>query len=321
MPSPPSPAAFSGPYFVVFNAGSGNQDADKGRATIARVLEEAGRVCEVLPLTQPGQIAQVAADAVARARAGGGAVVAAGGDGTINAVAQAVYDSGCPFGVLPLGTFNYFARAYGIPQEIEAATHALLRAQIEPVQAGRVNKQLFLVNASLGLYPQLLEDREAYKKQLGRSRAVALLSGMATLLRERKQLRLQVEADGDSYHLRTPTLIALNNRLQLERLGFAEQATALTRGRLVGMAIRPTGTLAMFALLLRGALGALGEAENVLNLDFRRVTVAPSGRRPRRIKVATDGEVRWMQTPLTFEVAPEPLLLLVPSPADRVEAA
>ena len=36
----------------------------------------------------------------------------------------------------------------------------------------------------------------------------------------------------------------------------------------------------------------------------------------RRIKVATDGEIVWMQTPLVFEVAAEPLLLLVPASAD-----
>ena len=39
------------------------------------------------------------------------------------------------------------------------ATRALLRARVEPAQVGRVNGRLFLVNASLGLYPQLLEGK------------------------------------------------------------------------------------------------------------------------------------------------------------------
>jgi hypothetical protein len=85
------------------------------------------------------------------------------------------------------------------------------------------------------------------------------------------------------------------------------------------VAVRPIGTLALFGLLLRGMLGRLGEAEKIQSFSFRRLTVAPHGMK--RIKVATDGEIAWMQVPLVFEVAAEPLLLLVPTPADQAEIA
>jgi len=62
--------------------------------------------------------------------------------------------------------------ANGIRQDIQAPTRALLNARVEPVQVGRLNDQVFLVNASLGLYPHLLEDREAAKEVHGRSRVV-----------------------------------------------------------------------------------------------------------------------------------------------------
>jgi hypothetical protein len=39
------------------------------------------------------------------------------------------------------------------------------------------------------------------------------------------------------------------------------------------------------------------------------------------MKVATDGEVTWMKAPLVFQVAAEPLLLMVPAPEDRAEVA
>jgi len=48
---------------------------------------------------------------------------------------------------------------------IEAATRALLTAEIQPAQVGFVNDRIFLINASVGLYPQLLEDREAFKQR------------------------------------------------------------------------------------------------------------------------------------------------------------
>ena len=287
---------------------------------MAGVFENAGRKFEFLTIENPSQIGEVCEHAVRLAAEQRGVVVAAGGDGTINAVASAVLGTCCPFGVLPQGTFNYFGRVHAIPQETGPAVVALLGASVSPVQVGAVNGRIFLVNASLGLYPQLLEDREVWKQQLGRSRFVAFLSGLATLLKARGQLKLEIELDGRSVSLRTPTLFVGNNHLQLTRVGIDENhAGAVNRGELAGIALRPIGTLALFGLLARGLLGRLGDADNIDSFSFRRLTVSPRGRK--RVKVATDGEVAWMKAPLVFQVAAEPLLLLVPAPEDRAEVA
>ena len=299
------------------NASSGNNDTQEAQRVISEVFEQAGRKVEFLMIEGGLSIALLAARAVSLAQAQGGVVVAAGGDGTINAVAGAVLGSGCPFGVLPQGTFNYFGRANAIPQETRAAALALVGARATPVQVGQVNGKVFLVNASLGLYPQLLEDREAWKQQLGRSRAVAFLSGLMTLVRYRRQLRLEVDLAGRTTTLRTPTLFVGNNHLQLERVGIdAQDAGAVKQGGLAAIVLRPIGSLALLGLLLRGVIGRLGDAENVDSFSFRRLTVRPRGKR--RIKVATDGEIVWMNSPLVFEVSPKPLLLLVPAPQHRV---
>lgn len=306
-----------GPLFIVINAGSGARHASEIQPKIAALLGAADRAHRFLPAHGGGVVA-AARQAVALAREQQGVVVAAGGDGTINAVAQAVIGAGLPFAVLPQGTFNYFGRTHGIPQETEAAVRALLSAELRPVQAGLVNDRLFLVNASLGLYPTLLEDREAYKRQLGRSRPVALLAGLVTLLRERRQLDLCIELEGETLCLRTPTLFVGNNRLQLDQIGIAE-APALEAGRLVAIMLRPIRGLSMLGLLLRGALGRLGEAETVTSFCLRQLTVRTP--RQRRIKVAADGEVFHLRSPLQFRVAPQPLLLMVPRPDQRVEPA
>ena len=323
-------AARRGPLFIVINAGSGHNNTDDEQRTMAQVFDDAGREFQFLQIKNPTQITQVAHRAVELAKARRGVVVAAGGDGTINAVASAVLGSGCPFGVLPQGTFNYFGRANAIPQNTQAAALALVGASISQVQVGQVNGRIFLVNASVGLYPQVLEDREAGKKQFGRSRLVAFASGVATLLRERKQLQLHIESDeklggqsGAVYKssgttLRTPTLFVGNNHLQLTRVGIDDKhANAVMQGQLAGIVIRPIGTPALFGLLLHGLLGQLGDAENADSFSFRRLTVTPRGHK--HIKVATDGETTWMKTPLIFEVASKPLLLLVPALADRAE--
>ncbi|HEY0857317.1 MAG TPA: diacylglycerol kinase family protein [Albitalea sp.] len=323
MPVPPIADAS---LFVVLNAASGSHDAAETHALISRLLAESGRRHRLV-MAQPGEpIAELARRMVSQAMAAGGVVVAAGGDGTINAVAQAAHDAGCPMGVLPQGTFNYFSRTQDIPLDTAQAIRALFDARLEPVQVGLVNEQVFLVNASLGLYPELLEDREQFKARFGRHRVVALAAAVATLLRAHRQLRLRIELDGVVRDLRTPTLFVGNNRLQLEQVGLA-QAGAIERGRIAAVMLRPVGTAALLALLLRGALGTLGDAERVVSFEFQRMTVAPwLPYGARGVKVALDGEVRRMRSPLEFRVSRRPLYLLKPArqaapAADTIAAA
>lgn len=310
----------SEPFFVVMNAGSGRADAGPLREQIESRLQAAGRRCEIDLVTDPRKLAQAAARAVERAQQAGGVVVAAGGDGTLNAVAHAVLGTGLPFGILPQGTFNYFGRSHSIPADNERALGILLDGRVQPVQVGLVNGRAFLVNASLGLYPILLEDREAFKQRYGRSRLVALASALVTLLRSPRQLSLRLDGPGGETAMRTCTLVVGNNALQLEQLGI-DLADDLKQGRLVAMSPRPVGTLALYGLVLRGALARLGEADNVVSFPFRRVTVqrlAPAS--PRGIKVAIDGEILRLRPPIEFRVAGHHLPLLVPrhpDPADR----
>ena len=221
-------------------------------------------------------------------------VVAAGGDGTLNAVAQAVLGSGCAYGVLPQGTFNYFSRTHGIPSDTAQAMQVLLHARAQPAQVGLVNGRVFLVNASLGLYPKLLEDREGWKQQFGRSRLVAFGAGLATLLRGYRSLRLRIEVQGQARNVRTPTLFVGNNALQMEQLGFP-LAKDIDGGALAAIMLRPVSRLSMLALLLRGAFGKLGDADQVLSIACARLNVhSARAFGARRVKVATDGEIVWL---------------------------
>ncbi len=304
------------PLVVVFNVGAGHGQADEVRATLQAGCAEAARTLHLLEVQDPRQLGATARQAVAQAQQCGGIVVAAGGDGTINTVAQAVLGSGCTFGVLPQGTFNYFSRTHGIPSDTAEALQVLLAGHSQPAQVGLVGERVFLVNASLGLYPQLLEDREAWKRQFGRSRMVAFGAGLATLLRGHRSLRLRVESQGQERELRTPTLFVGNNALQLKQLGLPD-AAAVDTGCLAAIALRPVGLLEMLRLLWRGAFGRLGEADELIQIATRQLTVRPSRRLGTlgsgRIKVATDGEVLWMRLPLSFRVAPQTLDLLRPA--------
>ena len=303
------------PLQFVINASAGSSDAEMMREVIETALQEGGRRGDLL-FASPSDLPRVAQEAASRAMAMGTAVVAVGGDGTINAVAQAAHAAGCAMGVVPQGTFNYFARAHGIPADPAEAVRMLLGSAPAPVQVAGINDRVFLVNASLGLYPDLLEDREAYKARFGRSRWVAFWAASATLLRAQRKLRLHIEEGGSVRDVRTLTLFVGNNRLQLEQLGLEPLQCAesgLAEGRITAVMLRPVGTLEMIRLMLHGAMGTLGEAQSVERFEFEHMVVTPTLARGRRgVKVAFDGEVTTMRAPLDFRVLGRPLYLLRP---------
>ena len=312
------------PLQFIINAGSGRQGADARRNAIEAALQQAGRTA-TLHLCAPAALAATAQQATAQARAQRSAVVAVGGDGTLNTVAQAALAEGCAMGVVPQGTFNYFARSHGLPDDPAEAVALLLQARPQPVRVAAVNEQVFLVNASLGLYPELLEDREAYKARFGRSRWVALWAGARTLLRAQRQLRLHIEQAGHTREERTLTLFVGHNRLQLAQLGMQTPAPPGDDpglAKITAVMLRPIGTAAMLRLMLHGALGTLGEAASVEHFDFKQMRVRPTLLTHRRgIKVAFDGEVTRMRGPLTFRVLERPLFLLKPAPLPPPPAA
>jgi diacylglycerol kinase family enzyme len=322
------------PFFMVMNTGSGRHDAQEIRDTIARVMQEASRLHELIAVDKGSGLIPAAKKALAQAKEHGGIVVAVGGDGTLNAVSQVVLGSGVPFGILPQGTFNYFGRRYGISQDTETAVRCLVDAKIQPVNVGLLNDKVFLVNASLGLYPQLLEDREAFKQRFGRNRAVALWSAIVTLFKAHRQLTVQINYDsgqanggqgqgkqekGRQRTLRTPTIVVENNALQLEHMGL-DQTDELAHNHLVAITSKPLSTPELYGLLLRGLLSRLGEDKHVISFGFQSMTVRLAGRRT-RTKVAMDGETSYMHSPLVFKVARHQLPLLVArDPAMQVSA-
>lgn len=310
--------ATAAPFFIALNAGSGHAETAERQSIIESVLRGAGRQFQLTLIDQPDSIDEIAAQLARQAAAADGVLVAAGGDGTINAVARQAIRHACAFGVLPQGTFNYFARTHGIPEDLQDAVHALLSARLRPVQVGMVNDQVFLVNASIGLYPKLLEERELDKAQFGRSRLVAALSALKTLLSPHRRLRLILQIDGKRQRLRTATFFVGNNRLQMEQIGIPPLSAALEDGQLAAVAPRTKGKFGMLWLLLHGLLGKMGrlnQADELTTFSFRQIQVKVRTLSRRRIKVATDGEVTLMSNPLEFRVLEQQLLLLKPDSA------
>jgi diacylglycerol kinase family enzyme len=314
--------------FIVLNAGSGKKNLDSVRSELATLFQRANQPYELLICRQPRDLTDLTKQAVAKARQQKGVVVAAGGDGTIRFVAQEVLAADLPFGVLPMGTFNYFARDNKLPQDAVAAAEMLiagLREGIErPIQVGLLNDQVFLVNASLGLYPQLLADREKFKQQHGRSRIVARLAGIISLLRRETRMQLRVQyASGQQrgeHVVPASTIFVGNNALQLQRVGLETEAESLEHGEIAVVALPPLTALERIGVALRGMFGLLGEASNVTHFACQQLIVEPLSRHLQYVKVAMDGEGARMQSPLIFRVAPKPLRLVAGPSAETPPA-
>ena len=301
--------------FLVFNTGSGRRDRTAALAAIEHSLLACGRPYEMVKVRRGRELPAAAQRAAAKAASAGGVLAAAGGDGTLSSVAQAAFAADVPFGVIPLGTFNYFARDNRIPLEPAEAAALIARGIPQPVQVGLVNGRVFLVNASLGFYPRLLEDRETFKQQYGRMRWIALLAALWTVAaRAQPRLVLRMAEAGEVRAVSASTLFVGNNPLQLARLGL-RQARAVEAGELAAIRVRPSGAWGLLDLLLHGAVGRLGQAEGVEAFAFRRLEVAllHERGRPDTLKVATDGETQRLRLPLVFEVAPRPLRLVRPA--------
>ncbi|HSI46558.1 MAG TPA: diacylglycerol kinase family protein [Methylophilus sp.] len=314
------------PLFIVLNAGSGAKDATTVANELAKIFHEADQPYELFLCQHGSDLPKMTKKAVEQASHGNGVVAAAGGDGTIRFVAQQVLAAGLPFGVVPLGTFNYFARDNDIPQEVELAAKALIdgmrKNSERQIQVGLLNDEVFLVNASLGLYPQLLADREEFKQQHGRSRIVAKVAAFLTLLKRDIKMLLRIEHSGGQQQseeqqnsgeevLPASTIFVGNNAIQLEAIGLQTESEHVQNGQLAIIALPPMSAAQRVGVAFHGMLGLLSKSENVTHFACRQLVVEPLSRRHKRsVKVAMDGEVSRMQPPLTFRVGPKPLRLV-----------
>ena len=313
--------AGAGPFFVIVNAGSGS-GGQRRESLVRQALEQAGLDAHVVVFDRSGRVEEVIERTVELARDAGGTLVVAGGDGTINSSLTLLLERDLPLGILPCGTFNYVARQFGIPLDLGAAVENLIQGAVTEVPVGEVNGRPFLVNASLGLYPRLLEDREQAKRTYGRNRFNAMVLSASSLLARRArtfglEVRRAVRDDrplGAPHQLDVSTLFIGNNTLQLQRVGIEYEPSELT-----AIVLRQPTALRLLELGLRAAVGSLGEAKDILTFPFEQLVATERPHKAKGVKIALDGEVMHMQGPLTFRRAEKSLRLIAPPPSPDEE--
>jgi diacylglycerol kinase (ATP) len=150
--------------------------------------------------TDPGQGA--ARDALERKPA---AVLVAGGDGTVRAVAEVMAGTGIPFAIIPSGTGNLLARNLGLPlADPEAVLDAVFAGYTQPVDIGwasitrpdgKIEDHAFVVLAGLGLDAHMIANtRPDLKRTFG---WLAYVDGAARSLPKAKPFRVYFRDDAE----------------------------------------------------------------------------------------------------------------------------
>jgi diacylglycerol kinase family enzyme len=163
-------------------------------------------------------------------------------------------------GVLPLGTLNHFAKDLGIPLELRGR-RATSRGRVLEVDVGEVNGRVFINNSSLGLYPEIVRERELQQLRLGKSKWRALASAFVRVTRGRPALAVRIESEDDRQVRRTPFVFIGNNRYTMEGFHIGARES-LQRGELALYMGRRSGRLGLLWLAMRALAHRLDGADD-----------------------------------------------------------
>ena len=290
---------------VILNGGSGAGQTAEELERLRAAFREAGLQARFEPFL-PGDDPRELARRALKSRPP--VIVAAGGDGTVSAVADAVRATAAALGVVPMGTLNHFAKDLGIPLDAADAVQLIAKGRRIRVDVGEVNARAFVNNASLGLYPKIVRERTRQQRRFGRSKRAAMLWATLDVLDRSRLLELSLALDDEVRQCRAPFVFVGNNDYILEGFDIGSRAR-LDEGRLNVYTTRRSSAAGLFGLALRALFGRLRQADDFMQSSVRSLRVESSRR---RLLVALDGEVHAMETPLEFRILPRALQVIVP---------
>jgi diacylglycerol kinase family enzyme len=293
---------------VIFNARSG--DAEKlgiDRDILSDKLASAGHTAEIDHHHDLPFAARLAAAKASPANV----IVAAGGDGTVTGIADAVMASDKVLAILPLGTANLLARDLAIPLDIDGAIDVIGSMSTRAIDAAFVNDRLFLHKVVVGTFPEIATERE---KLRGETSLVGKLWFVKTLFaRIAASRKMAISIRGTRQHrgARHVHAIAVANNGYDEGFGKVFARETLDRGIMTVYLLKrltPLTALRMAAEMVFG-LWRRDEA-----LTFEETTAVTIEARPSSVEVMIDGEVETMSMPLDFRIKPRALNVLAPDP-------
>jgi diacylglycerol kinase (ATP) len=293
---------------VILNPNAGSADIDRVRHVLARTLGEHSWTYDVHEITGEDDVAAAVRAACSR---GVELVVAAGGDGTVASVVDGLWQANACLGIVPLGTGNILARAMAIPKTPEQAMELIVGAHaVQPLDVMRVADQTFVLNVSAGLSARAMRDtRSEHKRRFG------ILAYAWTIARDLLQLQprqFNLTLDGHQVQVRATEILIANGTF-LQEPPFPYGPPEGFNDQQFDVSILTARTLTDYLRLIWGLLRRSAKRQAELRtLRIRTSITVDALGRPQPVQA--DGE--WIgQTPVTVELVPSAIRLIVPPQA------
>jgi diacylglycerol kinase family enzyme len=291
---------------IVINAESGTarqHGAGALRDLIQTAAAKAGQPVVDVQVVAPAQLPR----ALAAAAQGSTEIWVGGGDGTLRSAAELAMQRDIVLGVLPLGTMNLLARDLNIPLEIENAVAALCASTVAAIDVGRVNQSLFLNKSALGLYPEMVVDRERRRRLFGLNKWPAMIRSAWRAVRRHRMMEITIDHHGQRSEILSPAIVVAVGSYEFNA-GRLFNRSDLQSGELTIYVSHEKTWLGSASQLAKLFLGTLQNDPSLqvikahsLNIDFRRTK-----------PVANDGEIDMLKGPIRYAVAPKALKVRVP---------
>lgn len=294
---------------VILNPYANRWGAQRRLSQVKRALSEAGLAYDLHVTTQRREATQVARDAAASHDYS--AVIAAGGDGTVNEVVNGLIAAAfpdqptVPFGVLPIGTGNDFNDMSGLPRQLVQCVEVIAAGKTRQVDAGQVNEHYFDNNCAVAMEPMVTIENNKITRLSGNLRyIVALVRALLKL----KAWQMQIEWDGGSYD--GPTyLLSVCNSPRTGGLFYMSPPARMDDGLFDFIFLPEVPKMTVLALLPRLFSGSHIHHPKVLHGRTRHIHLSSSPGTP----IHADGEVITdAAATVTYTILPNKITLLAP---------
>lgn len=227
-------------------------------------------------------------------------IVACGGDGTVNEVAQCLVNSNVKMGVLPIGSGNGLARHLRIPTNIQSALEILGRCDCKSMDVGKANDRYFFCNVSVAFSAQVIHCYEQMPQRGFGAYSRAFLKAVSTF----KYSTFELEEQNGTLKS-TPFVLLLSNT---DQLGYNKTLTpdaSLFDGKLDMVRIEKSNPLALSIFMFFAFFNKFPPFAKVTREQLEKVRLQSSAK---ELKIQLDGERLDLNTnTLDIKVLPKAL--------------
>ncbi|MFY9153708.1 MAG: diacylglycerol kinase family protein [Prolixibacteraceae bacterium] len=208
--------------FLIINKYAGHGKGAKALDIVVPYLKTNGNLVEFQFTNEPGHATKLAQKA---ANDGFDLIVAVGGDGTVNEVAQGLIDSSIPMGIIPMGSGNGLARELGISMNMKKSARTLINGKNLLIDVCRLNNQRFLCTSGIG-FDAMIADKMSKSSKRGFLKYVQLVIQESIFF---KPLDTRLKIDG-VLHQKPVFLITFANASQFGNNAYIAPDASMTDG-------------------------------------------------------------------------------------------